>query len=289
MSWRRRRTTPRKRTATAEEEDRDDEKEKPGQEKKCHLQRFALRCGQFQVPSPHQFYFLLFVVDLKLAWPQGGTLSDNGMPGEGRGGRQRGGGCWGGGQCQRGGGRQQEGKSRAGERMSLSAKFRPAEGLDDGACHMPSCAVRSWEGWAQLDDLLSGIREVDLLPRRSGQIYSGSWPHQTWFSWSTCPWAASPVWPISGPQPQILLPLAFGSCYLGNIVSSPSLAPCPFRPCCLRSTGARELGGRRGVWRGWLSVRIEREERDRLPCRQANQRSVCVGSSDINNLIMHMP
>ncbi len=33
--------------------------EKPGQEKGCCLQSFALRCGQFQVPS-HQFfiYFL---------------------------------------------------------------------------------------------------------------------------------------------------------------------------------------------------------------------------------------
>ncbi len=66
MPTRRRRMTP-KRT---EKEEADDEKEKPGQEKECCcLQRFALRCGQFQVPSTYKFFFL-FVVgawDLKLA------------------------------------------------------------------------------------------------------------------------------------------------------------------------------------------------------------------------------
>ncbi len=46
---------------------------------------------QFRSPGPHQtnYYFNFFgggTRDLKLAWPQGGTLFDNGTPGEGRGG-----------------------------------------------------------------------------------------------------------------------------------------------------------------------------------------------------------
>ncbi len=36
----------------------EEEEVKPGQEKGCRcLQSFALQCGQFQVPSPHQFIF----------------------------------------------------------------------------------------------------------------------------------------------------------------------------------------------------------------------------------------
>ncbi len=60
---------PRKKTTRTEEEG-DDEKETPGQEKGCCcLQGFALRCGQFQLPSPHQFFsfFVVGAEDLKLA------------------------------------------------------------------------------------------------------------------------------------------------------------------------------------------------------------------------------
>ncbi len=58
MTPRRRTTrrTPGRRTTDAAEEEVGDE-----EEKRCHcLQSFALWCGQFRVPSPHQFLFFLW-------------------------------------------------------------------------------------------------------------------------------------------------------------------------------------------------------------------------------------
>ncbi len=75
--WRlltRRRRTPtipgRRRTRKGREEEavEGDEKEKLGQEKGCYcLLSFALWCGQFQAPSPHQICFVLGAGNTKLA------------------------------------------------------------------------------------------------------------------------------------------------------------------------------------------------------------------------------
>ncbi len=85
------------------------------------------------------------------------------------------------------------------------------------------------------------------------------------------------VWPISGPQPQILLPLVFGSCCLGNLISSPPpiIAGSTYVSSMLlevhKDKGIRGMeGGGGGV--GDYYVGIEREKRDYcLIRRQANQ------------------
>ncbi len=104
------------------------------------------------------------------------------------------------------------------------------------------------------------------------------------------------VCPVSGPQPQILLPLEYGSCYLGNFISPPPIiAGSKYVLTVLFAVHKGEgIGGKSWRWRGLLPWELrgrseiivflaDRPIKGLYMCREL------LGRSNINTLIMHTP